>query len=83
MHLIPFKAKAWLDLRQRKETGAKVDSKTIRKHKNDVIRLSMLLTEKDTLDLPQSIRKDMVDFLAAMNEEPIDLKTLGIRNLSQ
>ena len=43
----------------------------------------MLLTEKDTLDLPQSIRKDMVDFLAAMNEEPIDLKTLGIRNLSQ
>ncbi len=83
MHLIPFKDKAWLDLRQRKETGAKVDSKNIRKHKNDVIRLSMLLRENDTLDLPQAIRNDMKDFLAAMREEPIDLKALGIRGTSQ
>ena len=28
MHLIPFKAKAWLDLRQRKEAGAKAVSYT-------------------------------------------------------
>ena len=83
LHLIPFKAKAWLDLNQRKESGAKVDSKNIRKHKNDVIRLSMLLSENDTLDLPQAIHKDMKDFLAAMSEEPIDLKALGIRGLSQ
>lgn len=83
IYLIPFKAKAWLDLRQRKETGAKVDSKNIRKHKNDVIRLSMLLTENDMLDLPQAIRKDMQDVLAAMCEDPIDFKTLGIRGLSQ
>ena len=83
MHLIPFKAKAWLDLNQRKENGAKVDSKNIRKHKNDVIRLSMLLTENDTLALPQAIRKDMQDFLAAMREEPIDLKALGIQGLSK
>lgn len=83
MHLIPFKAKAWLDLNQRKETCAKVDSKNIRKHKNDVIRLSMLLRENDTLDLPQAISKDMQDFLAAMSEEAIDLKALGIRGSSQ
>ena len=83
MHLIPFKAKAWLDLRQRKEAGAKVDSKNIRKHKNDVIRLSMLLRENDTLDLPQAIRNDMKGFLSAMREEPIDLKALGIRGTSQ
>ena len=83
MHLIPFKAKAWLDLRQRKDAGAKVDSKNIRKHKNDVIRLSMLLRENDTLDLPQAIRNDMKDFLAAMREEPIDLRALGIRGTSQ
>ena len=83
MHLIPFKAKAWLDLRQRKEAGAKVDSKNIRKHKNDVIRLSMLLIENDTLDLPQAIRNDMKGFLSAMREESIDLKALGIRGTSQ
>lgn len=83
MHLIPFKAKAWLDLRQRKEAGAKVDSKNIRKHKNDVIRLSMLLRENDMLDLPQAIRNDMKGFLSAMREESIDLKALGIRGTSQ
>ena len=43
----------------------------------------MLLSENDTLDLPQAILKDMKDFLAAMSEEPIDLKALGIRGLSQ
>ncbi|MDD2534808.1 MAG: hypothetical protein PHC86_08955 [Eubacteriales bacterium] len=32
--LIPFKAKAWLDLSDRKETGESVDSKDISKHKN-------------------------------------------------
>lgn len=82
MHLIPFKAKAWLDLRQRKEAG-EVDSKNIRKHKNDVIRLSMLLRENDTIDLPQAIRNDMKGFLSAMREESIDLKALGIRGTSQ
>ena len=48
-----------------------------------MIRLSMLLRENDALDLPQAIRNDMKDFLAAMREEPIDLKALGIRGTSQ
>ena len=43
-HLIPFKAKAWLDLTERNRNGEHVDSKNIRKHKNDVFRLSILLT---------------------------------------
>ncbi len=34
--LIPFKAKAWLDLRNRKANGEHVDSKNIKKHKNDI-----------------------------------------------
>ena len=28
-HIIPFKAKAWLDLKQRKENGEQVDSKNV------------------------------------------------------
>ena len=48
-----------------------------------MIRLSMLLRENDTLDLPQAIRNDMKGFLSAMREEPIDLKALGIRGTSQ
>ena len=31
--LIPFKAKAWLDLSSRKDNGERIDSKNIRKHK--------------------------------------------------
>ena len=40
--LIPLKAHAWLDLSERKTGGEPVDSKNIRKHANDVIRLSQL-----------------------------------------
>lgn len=36
--LIPFKAKAWLELRERKSNGGQVDSKNIKKHKNDIFR---------------------------------------------
>lgn len=39
-HLIPFKAEAWLDLIERSRNGEHVDSKNIRKYKNDVFRLS-------------------------------------------
>ena len=33
--IIPFKAKAWLDLREKKD----VDSSDIKKHRNDIIRI--------------------------------------------
>ena len=36
-HIIPFKAKAWLDLTERKANGEHVDSRDIKKHKNDVL----------------------------------------------
>lgn len=42
-YLIPFKAKAWLDLSKRKAAGEQIDSRNIRKHKNDVFRLTELL----------------------------------------
>lgn len=44
--LIAFKAKAWLDLRERKLNDEHVDSKNIKKHKNDVFRLAQLITAK-------------------------------------
>ena len=42
--LIPFKVKAWLDLKECKLNGDQVDSKNIKKHKNDVFRLALLIT---------------------------------------
>ncbi|MEQ1518652.1 MAG: hypothetical protein ABL931_19400, partial [Usitatibacteraceae bacterium] len=37
--IIPFKARAWIDLTRQQQSGAKVDAKDIKKHRNDVARL--------------------------------------------
>ena len=64
-HLIPFKAKAWLDLTDRKAKGGQIDSKHIKKHLNDVITLSDLLQPEKRVDLPESVRSDLIKFMAA------------------
>ncbi len=77
-YLIPFKAKAWLDLTARKANGEKVDSKNIRKHKNDVFRLSALLTPGSQIRVNQAVWNDLHAFLAAMQVEDVDAKQLKI-----
>lgn len=78
-YLIPFKAKAWLDLTVRKANGEKVDSKNISKHKNDIFRLSALLTPNTQIPVNRSVWRDLQKFFAAMQNEEIDTKQLGIR----
>lgn len=80
-YLIPLKAKAYLDLSQRKEKGEKIDSKNIKKHQNDVFRLFPLLTEETRIELRPSITRDMKSFLQIVQSEEIDLKPFGINNL--
>lgn len=82
-HIIPFKAKAWLDLKQRKEAGEAVDTGNISKHKNDVFRLSQLITDEDNVTLSAEIQADVRSFLLAMNDEAVDLKNLRIRGKKQ
>lgn len=79
-YLIPFKVKAWLDLSNRKSAGEQVDSKNIRKHKNDVFRLTELLDQnKETsIHVPDAILTDMMAFIKGMGSEEVDLKQLGI-----
>lgn len=77
--LIPFKAKAWLDLNERKNAGEHVDSKNIRKHKNDVFRLAQLLTADTRQSITPEIAEDMKSFLAAMKSEDVDLKSISVR----
>ncbi|WP_460417700.1 hypothetical protein [Pseudomonas sp. microsymbiont 2] len=76
--LIPFKVKAWLDLSQRKANGESgVDSGDIRKHRNDVLRLSGLLTG-EVIELSESLTADMAQFLGLLAAENIDPKSLKI-----
>lgn len=80
-YMIPFKAKAWIDLSDRKAAGEPVDSKNIRKHKNDVFRLTELLVQnQERLDnVPVTVRNDMQTFFERISQEDVDLKQLGIR----
>ena len=74
-----LKAKAWLDLSARKEAGEHVDSKDIRKHKNDVFRLWASTSRETSVSIPAGIiMEDMQRFLALLEDEEVDLSSLRI-----
>ena len=68
LHIIPFKAKAWLDLSERRGKGESVDSGDINKHRRDIYRLSDMVTSGYKFNLPETIAQDMRVFLAAAQE---------------
>lgn len=76
--LIPFKAKAWLDLSERRKNGEQIDSRNIRKHRNDVLALSGLLTG-EPVELSESITADMAQFLELLAKEEIDFKQQNLK----
>ena len=79
-HIILFKMKAWLDLSERKNAGEQIDSKDIRKHKNDVFRLVASIDVGTRLTISGQIEKDARRFLDSVRHEPVDVNNLGIRN---
>lgn len=82
-YLIPFKAKAWLDLSERKEVGEHVDSKNIRKHKNDVFRLTELIDPDETITVPAGVLADLKEFIRRMSDETVDIKQLGLAGMTK
>lgn len=64
-HLIPFKARAWLDLSARKAAGEQVRSKDIKKHKTDINQLSNILPIGLEIVLPHKIKVDMLAFISS------------------
>jgi hypothetical protein len=76
-HIIPFKAKAWIDLSKRKASGGQVDSKNIKKHKNDVISLSGLLESNTHVELPENVRADLVAFILANSDRADKLRRVA------
>lgn len=77
-YLIPFKAKAWMDLIDRKAAGEHVDSKNIKEHKNDVFRLTELIDPMVKITAPQGVYADIQDFIQKMQNESIDIKQLEL-----
>ena len=84
LHLIPLKAKAWIDLSEKKLADANsVDSKDIKKHKNDIYRLTSLLTAEMQITVSQEIYDDIQVFINATIEDNVSFKQLGIRGITQ
>lgn len=74
--IIPFKAKAWLDLQEK--IGA--DSHDVKKHRNDIIRIASQMTLKKCV-LPDDVRKDMELFIEKFEVSEAELKSLKIRGV--
>ncbi|HRY83790.1 MAG TPA: hypothetical protein P5533_04060, partial [Candidatus Cloacimonadota bacterium] len=81
-YLIVFKAKAWLDLRERKLHGEPIDSKKINKHKNDILRLYQILQPQTRISLDTEIASDMQGFISLLEKDHLPLNELGIKNRS-
>ena len=77
--LIALKIKAWLDLSERKSNGEQIDSKDIKKHKNDILRLFVSLPGNAFTSLTTGIENDVRQFIAKMANEEIDLQSLHIK----
>ncbi len=75
--LILFKIRTWIDYTERQAEGETELSKQIKKHKNDIYRLSQLL-KPGIIEIPKSVQLDLMTFLEAMKDDSIQLKTLGI-----
>ena len=61
--MIPFKAKAYLDLDQRKNEGQLIKQREIDKHRADVFSLLGMLTADAQIDIPSSVKGDLARFL--------------------
>lgn len=72
--LILLKAKAFLDLSVRRAAGETVDEKQIKKHRNDVFKLALLLRPDQTATIPAAVHKDLHAFLQAF---PVDAPEWG------
>jgi len=77
--VILFKIKAWLDMNEKKEAGEQVDTKNIKKHKNDIFRLLANVSPTIRIRPAQEIQKDVIQFIELIKEDKPDLKNLGIR----
>lgn len=64
--IIPFKARAWVDLSARRDAGEQIDERDVKKHRNDVARLLQLLPADARFTLPERVRADMEKFVVGL-----------------
>lgn len=80
--LVPFKAKAWLDLHNKLEQGEHVDSRDIKKHRNDILRIvaEMIL---EPCELSYTVKQDMNEFIKMLRVTDAEMKNLKLAGVHQ
>ena len=78
LHLVPMKMKAWLDLTDRKSRGEHVNTRDIRKHRQDVFRLFPLIDPDTRLYVPSEVYDDIQSFLLYLESQPFEPKAIGL-----
>ncbi len=74
--LIALKTSAFLNMLQRKEAGEKIDSKNIKKHKNDILRLAITLTADSKVKSTDKIKSDISTYIEKMKAEKPDVRNM-------
>lgn len=77
LHLIPLKARAHVDLNDRKARGQHVNSADLKKHKKDVLRLVPIAPADARVDVCDDIKADMGRFVSMLREEGTRVDQLG------
>ena len=73
--LVPLKARAFLDLDQRRRRGERIDQADVKKHRNDVLRLTRTFG-LESFDLSESIKNDLRVFINHPEIKALDIGTL-------
>lgn len=81
--LIPLKARAFTDLSHRAANGEHVDSKNIKKHRNDIFRLYTILDLSTPCELSPAMKLHLIESFDQISKETVDLKAMKIRSKSQ
>lgn len=77
-YTVPLKARAWIDLTERHERGEDVSSGDIKKHRNDIIRLSQLISPGARIALPDAIGGDLKAFVARALHDGAEPRVFGV-----
>jgi len=75
--VIVLKAIAYINNSKRKANGEQVRSEDISKHKNDIFRIVSTFTENDKYEIPETIKSDLITFLAMVEKDGLGTSGLS------
>lgn len=77
-YIVPLKARAWIDLTDRHERGEAVSRDDIKKHRNDIIRLSQLISPGARIAMPDAISADVAEFARRALHDGAEPRVFGV-----